>query len=250
MRTAWRQLKVLLCVVITCVALRSQGEDVSAAFTAANHLFEQQKYSEAAAAYETIIEQGNNSLALYYNLGNACFKSGQIGRAIAAYRHAQKLSPRDPDVEANLQFARDQVQNSKPPASNLWINFLDRLTVNEWTILAVTFVWLCFLLLTFGQLKPHWRKALRGYAIALGILALATIGCTAFAADRQLTAAAVVTVQEAVVRRGPFDESQSAFTLRDGAELTVTDKQKNWLQVTDTSNRVGWVLENQVTIVQ
>ena len=44
------------------------------------------------------------------NLGNAYFKSGQLGKAIAAYREAEQMSPRDPDVRANLRFARNQVQ--------------------------------------------------------------------------------------------------------------------------------------------
>jgi Flp pilus assembly protein TadD len=65
---------------------------------------------EAAAAYEQILTNGAVSPALYFNLGNAHFKAGQLGRAIAAYRQAERLTPRDPDVRANLQFARNRVQ--------------------------------------------------------------------------------------------------------------------------------------------
>jgi len=52
---------------------------------------------------------------------------------------------------------------------------------------------------------------------------------------------AIVTVSEASVRNGPFDESPSAFTARDGAELRVLDHKDDWLQVTDGTRRVGWV---------
>ena len=250
MKAHWQKLRTFFFLALTLLPALARGDNVATAFNAANHLFEQQKFSEAAAAYEKLIQTGNISDALYFNLGNAYFKAGQTGRAIAAYRNAQKLAPRDPNVEANLQFAREEVQNSKAPAESVWAKFLTRLTLNEWAIIASSFIWLWFLLLAFGQLKPDWRKLVRGYAIALGVLAVFFIGCTAFAAKKQLVKAAVVTAQEAVVRRGPFDESQSAFTLRDGAELTVTDQRDNWLQVVDTANRTGWIATNEVALVR
>lgn len=248
-RSAFQASNIVLAFLLLSIFL-CHAENISTAFSEANHLYEQQKFTDAAAAYEKIIAGGTVSPSLYFNLGNARFKAGQIGRAIAAYRQAEKLSPRDPNVKANLQFARDQVPNTKPPATSFWMQILDRLTLNEWTSIAAIFFWLWFLLLAFGQWKPDWRKTLRGYAIALGIVSALLIGCTIFAAERHSNKAAVVVTQEAVVRRGPFDESQSAFALRDGAELTVLDKKENWLQVADTSNRIGWVAENQIALIQ
>ena len=52
-----------------------------------------------------LIQAGSISTPIYFNLGNAWFKAGEAGRAILAFRQAEKLSPRDPDVRANLQFA-------------------------------------------------------------------------------------------------------------------------------------------------
>src|ERR1043166_8616450 len=79
-------------------------------FEAANRLYFEGKFSEAATTYAILLQSNNQSASLYYNWGNALFKSGQIGRAISAYRQAERLTPRDPDVIANLQFARNQVQ--------------------------------------------------------------------------------------------------------------------------------------------
>ena len=76
-------------------------------FDTANKLYEEGKFAEAAAAYESLVQSRQVSAALYFNLGNAWFKSGQIGRAIAAYRQAEQMTPRDPDLRANLQFARE-----------------------------------------------------------------------------------------------------------------------------------------------
>jgi len=52
---------------------------------------------------------------------------------------------------------------------------------------------------------------------------------------------AIIAVNEASVRNGLFDESPTAFTAHDGAELRVLDHKDNWLQVTDGTTRVGWL---------
>lgn len=237
-------------IVFLIFAFTAFAEDLTTAFSNANKLYEQQKFSEAAVAYEKLIQSGQISTPLYFNLGNAYFKAGQTGRAIAAYRKAEGLSPRDPDLKANLQFARDQVQNSKPPKSTLWTAFLGRLTLNEWAILTAVVVWLWFLLLALGQWRRDLARMLRGYAITLAVVSISLIICTASAMEKHSIKSAVVITQEAVVRKGPFEESQSAFSLRDGAEVTILDKKEIWLQVADTANRLGWVPETQVELVR
>ena len=60
---------------------------------------------------------------------------------------------------------------------------------------------------------------------------------------------AVVTAAEATARSGPFDEAQSAFTLHDGAELSVLDRHENWVQVADGSGKSGWLPVKQVELL-
>jgi tetratricopeptide (TPR) repeat protein len=240
---------ILICAIV-CGIFAATAQDVATAFNEANRLYEQQNFAGAAAAYEKIIHSGTVSVPLYFNLGNAWFKAGQTGGAIAAYRSAAKLAPRDPDVRANLRFARDTVQNVKPPKSNLWTELVDRLTVNEWTIAAAIALTLTFLLLAVAQWKREWTKNARFYATIVGAFAVVLIVCTAASAQRQFVKVAVIAVDEAVLRRGPFDESQSAYTLRDGAELTVLDQRDQWVQVADTANRIGWLRDKQIQMVQ
>src|SRR5689334_19162351 len=91
---------------LLAVVLPMWGQTTAPSFEEANKLYEQGKYAEAAAAYENLAPAHNGSPALYYNLGNAWFKAGQNGRAIAAYRKAEMLSPRDPNLRFNLNFVR------------------------------------------------------------------------------------------------------------------------------------------------
>ena len=88
---------------IAASGLGARAEDVTSAFDRANKLYEQSRFSEAVGAYQQLNQSGLTSPTMYFNLGNAFFKSGQTGRAIAAYRQAQTLSPRDPSIHEHFR---------------------------------------------------------------------------------------------------------------------------------------------------
>jgi tetratricopeptide (TPR) repeat protein len=228
-------------IFLTVRPLSATAADATAAFDAANKLYAQGKFAEAASAYQDLVHSGTVSPALYFNLGNAFFKSSQVGRAIAAYRQAERLTPRDPDVRANLQFARNQIQSPTLRASR-WEGWLGTLNLNEWTGLSAIALWLTFGLLTVRELRPALARALRSWALLSGLSAACLLTSLALAWTLQSPhKTAVVTVKEATIRNGPFDESPGAFTAHDGAELRVLDRKDDWLQVTDGTRRVGWV---------
>ena len=104
--------------------------DVNADFSSANELYAKGKFADAAAAYEKILQTGGQSPALLFNYGNAEFKSGHLGQAIAAYRRAELLTPRDAELRANLAFVRNQVQGASRHESR-WQNWVNTLTLNE-----------------------------------------------------------------------------------------------------------------------
>jgi tetratricopeptide (TPR) repeat protein len=228
---------------------RATATDPTAEFNAANKFYAEGKFAEAAGTYKKILQSGAVSPALYFNYGNAEFKSGNLGRAIAAYRQAAQLTPRDAEVRANLDFARNQVQGPSLRESR-WEIWLGLLTLNEWTGLAVVSFWLTFALLVARQIRPSLKTALGGFArgaVVVAILSCACLGVNAAIHFSKQTA--VVVAQVATARSGPFDEAQSAFTSHDGAELAVLDHRDNWLQVTDSSGRIGWFQRQQVEIL-
>ena len=230
------------------IAISASAQTVTDRFNEANKLYEQQKFPAAAAEYEKLIQSSNISSAIYFNLGNAYFKSGALGRAIAAYRKAGQLSPRDPAIRANLQFARNEAGSKV--SETIWQEWIHRFTIDGWTIATTVCIWIFFSLLIAGHWRPDLVKTARFWATASGVAAIFLGVCLAFAArDRFFTNPAVVITQEAVVRRGPFDESQSYFTLRDGAEIFVVDHKDKWIEITDAANRTGWLPESQVIVL-
>jgi tetratricopeptide (TPR) repeat protein len=238
----------LLWLLILFCPGPARADSPVAAFESANKLYEEGKFADAVTAYEKLAQSGQISAALYFNLGNAYFKSGRVGRAIAAYRSAAQITPRDPDLRANLQFARNQVQGPTLPPSR-WQRWLGRLTLNEWTLLAAAAVWLWFLLLAVRQWRPALRPALKSYVPILAMVAALLCGCLADALyEARVIRTAVVISGEAEVRHGPLLVSPVAFTARDGAELRVLDQKDEWLEVSAGPRRTGWLRRDQVLL--
>ena len=217
-------------------------------FDLANRLYEGGKFGEAATTYESIVQGGTVSPPLWFNFGNACFKSGQIGRAIVAYQRAEKMTPRDPDVRANLRFARNQVQGPtmRVPGWKRWIR--NGFSVNEWAVFAAVGVWLTFLSLAGAKMWPNSKSFLGITAKVLGVLTIFGIAGLSVALMARTPQTAVVTATELSVRNGPLEESASAFTVHDGAELRIMDRKDDWLQVTDGTSRIGWVKRSDVGV--
>lgn len=243
---------VLSFLVLGIATLR--GAEVAVSFDAANKLYEQGRFAEAAAAYAKQVEAAPSSPTLRYNLGNAWFKAGQTGRAIAAYREAERLAPRDPDVRFNLQFARKKVTGSEAAAGSLGARALAALTVNEWTMLAALAFWIWMLLLAVREWRPGWRGAVSGYTATAGMVAVVLAGGVAGAASQRNRAEAVVCVPEAIVRSGPLEEAKVLHQWRDGVEVGILDRKElslgearqSWVQVRDAAGRAGWLKSDQV----
>ena len=240
---------VLLGALTTCFGAEAQNPIF--AFDAANRLYDQGKYSEAANAFEQLLQSKVSSPAIYFNLGNSFFKSGQMGRAIAAYRAAEIVTPRDPDIRANLRFARNQVQGPTL-VSTPWQNWLHKMTLNEWTGLLVAAFWLLLLLFAFLQWRPNLRRTLRTFAIGIAAACLFLGLCAALYYQDDCNRTAIVITRDAVVHASPFEGSPNAFTLGDGSEVRILDERKDqnqdWLKITTDPRRVGWVKKEQVLL--
>ena len=232
-----------------CSQRSAQAAVSAAAFDSANKLYEEGKFAEAVSAYEKLAQSGQVSAALYFNLGNAFFKSGQIGRAIAAYRDGRANHPARPGP-ARQPAVRAQ-PNAQPDAVAQPLAALARPADPE-------------------RMDPAGGG--RGLALAApaGDPAMAArpqtgapramsspwpcwprllCACAAAALrETRFTRTAIVVTREATVRYGPLAESPTAFTVHDGAELRVLDQKDEWLQVSAGPRRIGWLRRDQVVI--
>ena len=101
----YQQLSQLMAVL--AITADAQGPAATDLMAEANARYDREEYAEAAQLYESLVGDGYHDTALYYNLGNAHLGNGDLGRAVLNYLRAREVSPRDPDVWANLELARE-----------------------------------------------------------------------------------------------------------------------------------------------
>jgi tetratricopeptide (TPR) repeat protein len=242
-----KKLSVILFALV--FAGKLFAADVATDFSTANKFYAEGKFADAANAYEKILASGATSPNLLFNYGNAEFKSGNLGKAIAAFRRAKLLAPRDSEISANLAFVRNQVQGATVRES-FWQNWLGNLSLNEWTVFAAIAFWLTFALLAAKQIHPALAAKLKTVTwifAALTIFSGTILGVQA--ANHFSRQTAVIISAAATARSGPFDDAQNAFAIHDGAELSVLDRRDDWVQVADGSGKTGWLPAKQVEVL-
>src|SRR5947208_6723063 len=110
-------------------------------FAKPNEEFAQGHFKEAIAGYETLVHQGQRNANLFYDLGNAYFRTRDFGRAILNYERALALDRHHPEATANLQIARDESRalELKPTILERYLHFA---TINHNTFPAGVAFWL------------------------------------------------------------------------------------------------------------
>ncbi len=234
-------------VIATLVTVGAiAAETGSNAFEDANRLFERGKHAEAAQAYERLIFAGQANATTCFNLGTAWLQAGRIGLAVDALIQAHRLAPNDPEIANNLRIAR---LKSGASVQESFVDLLGRVPLNAWAAMAGLAALVWFGLKASAEMNPTIRTRLKTPLIAVGsITILLSAAATGVAWDQLIVRRVVIVTPEAVVRRGPVDESAAVFTPADGIELTVVDEKDSWLKVRDLDGQDGWVLKTQVKL--
>lgn len=212
-------------------------------FEIGNRAYHLDDHETALEQYQQQIDSNHTSAAVHFNLANAAFQDGQLGRAIFHYRRSLALEPRNQDAAANLKLARDEVHNGSPPKAGLWQRLTGFMTMNEWALVAVIplTAWLAWLAAI--NLQPTLRPAGAKFRPVLGAVALLLTLIALIAFDQQSNTHWVVVNGETTARYGPVDASPEQFKWFDGAELAVDGVHDNeqWVYARDATGRQGWI---------
>lgn len=219
----------------------------------ANRLYKAGQFSEAVARYQALVDAGVQDGRLYYNLGDAYFKAGDLGRAILNFRRAQRLLPRDGDVAANLKLARAQtIDRIEVEDEGALVTLVRRLV--DWTTLdeaagAVLGLWIALCAFIIGAiLRQEKRRVLLYVAGGIGVLLLLgvlSIGVQLL--DERGQPPAVVVAAEVEVRSGPGEDYLIEFTLHAGAEVRVVEHRGDWVRIALPGDLQGWAPDKEVS---
>ena len=238
---------ILVAYLAASPAVAAAGQAPDSLFSRGCDLYEAGEFTSALDAFEAAGYGGIENAALYYNLGNTYYRLDSQGRAVANYRRAQMLDPRDDDIEVNLQFVRTMVGTrdtlaalgAESPADIPLMWFSPR------EMQAAFFVAYYLLALAFlGLLFMRGRsRRLSFYAlIALAIVAIVSLSLSTHAQSRfHDSSGAVVVGEEVELRSGPGNAFERIATLRDGVEVTLKSRSAMWVEVELPTGEVGWL---------
>jgi tetratricopeptide (TPR) repeat protein len=220
-------------------------------FFHANALYKDGQYGAAANEYEQLLHSGLQSGNLYFNLGNAYFKAGEKGKAILNYERAYRLMPSDPDLDANLAYARSQT-GAEACTPALWERLAfpaaHRMATGRLVWLTSGLYTLVLLALAAYRLWPRRPRWLIYTAAAAG--ALVVVSSTSLAeqvlADDWQRQGVLVTSGETPARFEPADNGTVHFTLKEGSLIRILDTRQGWLQIARCDGRRGWLPKSAV----
>ena len=234
-------------VVVSC----SYSMDFHKLFHEANDFFINKKYKKSVELYEKIIDSGQENSTVFYNLGNAYYRLGNIGHAIWAYRHANKFSPRDKDIIHNLKMAEakkiDRINS--PPLfilHDIYRKIKSSMTKSE-TILLGGILFFIFSLLWIKQIFSGKKNVLSKsiFQILLTVIITVHFVILDMAFERKRISNEAIIVEKSDAQSGPFlGDNKILFQINEGSVVEVLEEKNNWSEIILIDGKKGWVLSN------
>ncbi|WP_046754936.1 tetratricopeptide repeat protein [Kordia jejudonensis] len=247
------QLTYLFLAFISSLTL-AFGQENTEVFNSANNAYNEGKYQEAITQYKSILDTGEYSAELYYNLANAYYKTNVIGPSIYYFEKALQLSPNDKDILNNLAFARNMTIDAIEPLpktqlSKFSSNITGTFTYNQWAWIAVILAFICvisFLLYQFSyqslQKRIYFLISFIVFIFMLGIIAITYQQYEKAQQDRP----AIVFAAETTVKAEPNLRSDAVFTLHEGTKVQVLDTVADWKKIRLIDGKIGWIIAEDI----
>ncbi|HMN25807.1 MAG TPA: tetratricopeptide repeat protein [Ignavibacteriaceae bacterium] len=244
--------KIILLMIF--ISLSIAKADVKSEMQKGNVYYKNNQYQLAIDEYNKLIKQGYQGTSLYYNLGNAHYRLGNVGYAILYYEKALKLSPNDEDVKHNLELARINIKDkveTLPPffIFNIWESVLASLSVSGWTV----FVYIVFILLLlcviayfFSRTSTQQRISFFSGVGVFAVLILAII-LLAVKMNKEFNIKDGIIVSNVVnVKSSPDNSSKDEFIVHEGLKIRLEDKVDNWVKIRLADGKLGWIPEENL----
>lgn len=225
--------------------------------------YQTEHYSEAIAIYLEAIEKDGSSSDIYYNLGNAYYRNGQIAEAILSYERALRLNPTNAEARANLAFVNDRITDKKGESgsflSNSFVSITNLFSSNGWAYVAL----MLFILTVAGVVVYFFLDSVivRKIGFFGGILTgIMMIFCMIFAIKAKSMAEdpsdAIIVSETSVlstVPRAPMTREEEALLLHKGTKVKILrsmslpgDSSQTWHEVSVDNQHRAWINNDDI----
>ncbi len=215
------------------------------------------RFEQALINYQGIVDSGYESPDLYYNMGNAAFRSNKLGFAVLYYEKALKLDPSHEESQKNLahisRYKEDQLENVPELFIRKWIRSVYQLfSLKVWSYTAIVF----FAIMLAGILIYIFSSVLAlkktGFFIGLTALILFILSLTA-AANRHSEFvspdSAIIINPSVVVKSTPSMSGTDLFVLHEGTKVRTDEHVSGWVEISISDGRIGWIPSESLAVI-
>ncbi len=250
-------MKNLHYILILCVSFCGFAQN-NTLFEKGNKAYNEGAYEEAARHYQNIIDQGEHSAELYFNLGNTYYKLNKIAPSIYNYEKALLLKPNDTEIKNNLAFAQNMTLDAievlpETGLSRLYRSVTSKLSFDEWAYLSIV----CIFLFVVGYILYYFLNYATQKRISfissfvflfMGIflVIIAYIEYEKFKNDQP----AIVFDTEVIIKSEPNNRSQETFRLHEGAKVNVEETLNEWKKIKLTDGKTGWIPSKSIKMLK
>jgi len=217
----------------------------------ANKQYSDGKFDDAVKSYESIIKQGYRSDILYYNLGNAYYKSKNIPAAILNYERALLLNPGDENIKFNLDLAKTFTVDKIEPLPEFFLKtffskFRQLMSTNGWAYTGIFFLIATLVLSYFFWFtySPNVKRITFSAGITTLVLVLLSFTFSFQQKDNiEKHGYGILTPSVVAVKSSPSDSGKDLFVLHAGTKVKIIDSVGDWYEISIADGNMGWILK-------
>ena len=223
-------------------------------FEKGNDLFQKGEYAKAIAVYEEILKGGEESPELYFNLGNAYYKTENIPASILNYERAKRLNPNDEDIDFNLKLSNLKVTDKIEAIPEVffkkwWSRLSGIISTDGWAKLSIgiLFISLFFFIIYTVSGNVNLKKLF----FFSGILFVFSGVGSYFLGMHSMhlnygNQEAILFSPSVYVKSSPDERSTDLFILHEGTKVKILDVVGGWKKIRIDNGSLGWIRMNEM----
>ncbi len=250
------KIKLIILFLLVSLGLQAQPDSLLHDYSMANTQYKNKQYAQAADLYQKILSAGYESPEVFYNLGNAYFKTNNIAKSILYYEKALKLAPHDKDILNNLKYANQFVKDEFNVVPEF---FLDRIfnsilhlfNSNLWAIISIiSFILSLTLFVIFLFSKIILRRKI-SFALSFVFLfvTLLSFWFSYQMKDLYTKPHNAIIMEVNTLKSSPENDGTDLFILNKGVKVQIEGENDGWFEVKLPNGKVGWLKKEDVGVI-
>jgi len=220
----------------------------------ANMAYQKLDYELSVRLYEQILKGKAVSPEVFYNLGNAYFKTGNTPKAILNYERALRINPDDEDASFNLKMASlkvvDKIENVPEIFYKKWINRIaSSMPSGTWTVMLIMLIWIMFAVAALYVTASNVSRKKISFVVLVIVLLLSGVTTLLAAKSHAVSNVdeyAIIMSSSVYIKSSPADSGNDLFILHEGTKVQLLDELNEWKKIRIANGSVGWLKVTEI----